>query len=203
MLFLTSNSLCTKTFVEKNWQLRHLACQLKQGAVIAYPTDTVYGLGCDPRQQNSLQRLIRLKHRSIDKGFILVAGNIELFTPFIHPLNDTEKNLIANTQSATTWIVPAKPQLSALLCGKHRFRKRRTLAIRVSKHPLIDILSQLLGAPLVSSSANISGKNICCNTIHIRKNFPKLDAIYATKQVLATGSSRIIDLKSKEILRKD
>ncbi len=113
------------------------------GGIIAYPTEAVFGLGCLANDEKSLQRLITLKGRSVDKGLILIASSLEQLEPYILPLNQKQKNTLLSRQShPVTWLVPAKSQTSNLLTGRHS-----SLAIRIIKHPPIEKFCQLIDLP--------------------------------------------------------
>ena len=125
---------------------------LHEGGIIAYPTEAVFGLGCDPDNDVALQRLLALKQRPAHKGLILVAANMEQLRPYLEPLADAVMQKIqASWPGPVTWLCPAKATVSTLLRGEHN-----TLAVRVSAHPVVQQLCQLYGKPLVSTSANIS-----------------------------------------------
>ena len=62
-----------------SWRVQQAAQAIRAGAVIAYPTEAVWGLGCDPWDEEAVERLLLLKGRSVDKGLILVADNIRQF----------------------------------------------------------------------------------------------------------------------------
>lgn len=129
------------------------------GGIIAYPTEAVYGLGCDPNNTAALERLVGIKKRAVSKGFILVASNFEQLQPFIAPLTETERQTVMKTwPGPVTWVVAAAEHTSMLLTGG-----RETLAVRISAHPVVRELCQTLGFALVSTSANLSGTTSITN----------------------------------------
>ena len=92
-----------------HWQLRQTAHVIQQGGIIAYPTEAVFGLGCDPLNPDAVLRLIALKQRSIDKGLVLIASTIEQLEPFMAPLETKQQEkLEASWPGPATWLVPAK-----------------------------------------------------------------------------------------------
>lgn len=130
------------------------ATAIQSGGIIAYPTEAIYGLGCDPDNQTSLQRLLDLKARDSNKGLILVASSWEQLDPFV----DLQDNaILARAQASwpgpVTWIMPASQRCTALLTGG-----RSTIAVRVSAHETVRTLCDQCGHALVSTSANISGE---------------------------------------------
>jgi len=128
---------------------------LKEGHVIAYPTESVYGLGCDPLNANAVANLLEIKRRPLGKGFILVASDFEQVQPFIEPippLNLTQ--VLSSWPGPTTWIFPASMEAPSWITGDHA----STIAIRISSHPIIKELCKQYGKPIISTSANIAGE---------------------------------------------
>jgi len=125
---------------------------VRRGGVIAYPTEAVYGLGCDPAQLAAVQRVLTLKQRPAHKGLILIAADFDQLAPYLLPLDSvTHARVMATWPGAVTWILPAQPHVSPLIRGEHD-----TLAVRVSAHPTCRALCLRLGHPLISTSANLS-----------------------------------------------
>lgn len=136
-------------------QLAQAVNAIKQGGVIAYPTEGVYGLGCDPFNEIALQKLLVIKQRAPEKGLICVGANVSQFKSLIDP-SLTEVVLqpaLKTWPGPYTWLIPARTGCSALLTGEHG-----TVAIRVSAHPIIQQLCLALNHPLTSTSANLSNK---------------------------------------------
>lgn len=133
--------------------IKTAATIIKDGGVIAYPTEAVYGLGCDPTNLAALQRLIDIKKRAVDKGLILIASNQMQLSPFIAiPDVQTRALMSEHWPGPVTLVVPSKPSTSPLLTGG-----RTTLAVRVSSHRVVQALCEACGHALVSTSANLSG----------------------------------------------
>ncbi len=131
-----------------------VAALLRLGAVIAYPTETVYGLGCLPERPAAIRRLLACKGRPADKGLILLAGAPEALQPWTAPLTDDDWARIADpTAPPTTWLVPAAAGVPALVRGRHP-----NVAVRISRHPLVAALTARLGRPIISTSANPAGQ---------------------------------------------
>lgn len=119
------------------------------GGVLAYPTEAVFGLGCLPFDEQAVRRILKLKQRSVHKGLILLAANIEQFSMFVD--FSKVKNLQHIHDSwpgPVTWLVSARYQVPYWLTGCHN-----TLAVRVSSCPTVQSLCEELG-PIVSTSAN-------------------------------------------------
>ena len=127
---------------------------LRAGGIVAYPTEAVWGLGCDPRNEGAIERLLALKGRPAEKGLILVAATFEQLHPFLQPLDaEWEAAVLATWPGPVTWVWPAEATVSPRLRGSHE-----TLAVRVSDHPLVVALCEAFGGPVVSTSANRSGE---------------------------------------------
>ena len=171
---------------------------LHEGGVLAYPTEAIFGLGCDPSNQVAIQHLLALKKRSSDKGLILMAANMQQLEPYILPLaNDLKQKILATWPGFITWIVPARTHISTSLTGK-----RRTLAVRVSDYSLCRQLCQKFGSAIVSTSANLSGLTPAITTDEVIQQFPQnLNAILDHPVQGRHCPSEIRDAKTGDILR--
>jgi L-threonylcarbamoyladenylate synthase len=128
---------------------------LHRGGVIAYPTEAVWGLGCDPFDEAAVLRLLALKQREVDKGVILVAGALEQFAALLDwDLLPTDRSeaVFATWPGPHTWIVPTTGRVPHWITGRHD-----GVAVRVSTHPIVVALCAAFGGPLVSTSANRAG----------------------------------------------
>jgi L-threonylcarbamoyladenylate synthase len=171
---------------------------LKNEKIIAYPTEGVYGLGCDPKSESALIALLTLKGRVPEKGFILIGSHLEQFSSYIAPLTKKEIKEISETEEVTTWLVPKGDSLSFLLCGSYP-----TVGIRVTTHPIAKALCEAFGRPLVSTSANVSGGSPARTAEEVKAQFQGSLLGYVVEG--AVGSlgkpSTLRDLKTREILR--
>jgi L-threonylcarbamoyladenylate synthase len=132
---------------------RSLAAFLRRGGVIAYPTESCYGLGCDPRNRKAVQRILKLKRRPQRKGLILIASRYRQVASYIRPLTPAEQaRLQQDGAQAVTYLMPAKPSCPRWLRGEHA-----TLAVRLTAHPFARALCRSVDSALVSTSANRSG----------------------------------------------
>ncbi|HEX4300042.1 MAG TPA: Sua5/YciO/YrdC/YwlC family protein [Gammaproteobacteria bacterium] len=149
------------------WSLRHAVETVSSGGVIAYPTESVYGLGCDPLEQAAVQRIFELKGRDASKGLILIASDIGQLLPFMAKLSDAIlQKLEASWPGPVTWVVPAAESLPSWLSGG-----RDTLAVRVTAHPVASALCRELDMALVSTSANRSGRPPVRTALAVRSLF--------------------------------
>lgn len=137
------------------------------GGIIAYPTEAVYGLGCDPLNAATVLRLLAVKRRPIDKGLILIASRFEQLRPFLAPLSPA---LLAKAQSSwpgpVTWLLPARPETPVWLRGSHE-----TIAVRITAHPVAAALCDAAGTALVSTSANRSTRPPARSALAVRVAF--------------------------------
>lgn len=128
---------------------------LKAGGVIAYPTEGLIGLGCDPLNQQALQCLLQIKQRSANKGMILIAADFEQLHPYVDLLPLTAEiklKMLRDWPGHVTWLLPAATGLPHYLTGEFD-----TVAVRVTPHPLVAELCRQFGGPITSTSANLSG----------------------------------------------
>ncbi len=132
---------------------RAIAAHLKRGGLIAYPTESCYGLGCDPRNRRAVLRLLKIKGRPQRKGLILIAGKFAQLAAYLQPLTPGQQNVLCRDGAqAITYLMPAKPSCPRWLRGAHD-----TLAVRITAHPVAAALCDALDMALVSTSANVSG----------------------------------------------
>ena len=133
---------------------RSLVAHLKRGGLIAYPTESCYGFGCDPRNRNAVLRLLRLKQRPQRKGLILIASHYHQVARYLQPLSSAEQaRLRQNGAQAVTNLMPVKPSCPRWLRGAHD-----TLAVRLTAHLFAKQLCRSANSALVSTSANLGGQ---------------------------------------------
>lgn len=181
------------------WQINRLGKQILQGAVIAYPTDTIWGFGCHPLDPDAVQRILNIKQRPVDKGLILLASSLVDLLPYLkNNLSDREKIRLGRiTEQPTTWLVEANPDCPFWLTGEFT-----TIAVRLTDHPFVRQLCDGIRAPLVSTSANRSGRPTVRNAIQARNQFSaELDFIVGGYTTARTRASKIITLSTDQVIR--
>lgn len=181
-----------------SFKLRYTANVAASGGIIAYPTEAVWGLGCDPDNPDAVLRLLRLKQRDWRKGLILVAASMAQFEPYLGALNAAQRQQLASTwPGPTTWLVPHSGTVARGICGEHT-----CLALRVSAHPGVATLCSLFGGPLVSTSANPDGLHPARDRLTARRYFGAAVDAYAPGAIGdAQRPTEIRDLLSGEIVR--
>ena len=136
-------------------QYRSIAAYLAHGGLIAYPTESCYGLGCDPANRAAVRRLLKLKQRPQKKGLILIASSYEQVARYLAPLSAEQQGRLREAgRQAITYLMPVRKFSPRWLRGEHD-----TLAVRLTAHDYARRLCKGVGSALVSTSANISGKH--------------------------------------------
>jgi len=183
-----------------------MARLLKQGGVIAYPTEAVWGLGCDPFNEQAVYRLLALKQREVKQGLILVAADVQQLAPFLRGISEQQRQqLMASWPGPVTWLVADNGKAPDWIRGQHS-----SVALRVVDHPIVVGLCRAFGGPLVSTSANPRGKRSARNRLDVHRYFHQettncaqygLDAIAPGLVGQRKHTSEIRDLTSGEIIR--
>ena len=172
---------------------------LSDGGVIAYPTEAVWGLGCDPFNESAVDKILRLKIRSIDKGLILVASDISHFDQLLAPLTEDKISLLESSwPGPTTWLIEDYNQVyPRWIKGKFS-----SVAVRVSNHQLIKELCDRYQSPIVSTSLNPAGKDPALNINQALAYFADdLDCVIDAQLGESIAPSRILSLDTLQVLR--
>ena len=174
---------------------------LRRGGIIAYPTEAVYGLGCDPFNYNTVAQLSTIKKRSMKKGFILIASEwkqVELLTEPIDPR--TLARVFETWPGPLTWTFPISKKAPDWVIGQHP-----TIAIRITAHPLAKLLCQRFGGPLISTSANQKGntpiRDIKILRMIFGKKIRKILEDPSDSSLLSKRPTQIRDVITGKILR--
>jgi L-threonylcarbamoyladenylate synthase len=133
---------------------RRIAAHLRRGGLIAYPTESCYGLGCAPDNRIAVQRLLKLKQRPQHKGLILIAASYRQVARYLQPLTSPQQQQLKTAGAkAITYLMPVLHSAPRWLRGDHD-----TLAVRLTAHRQAAQLCRGVGSALVSTSANRSGQ---------------------------------------------
>ena len=180
------------------WQLRLALKSLKSGGVIAYPTESVYGLGCDASNLTAIEHLLSIKRRSYKKGLIIIVSDIQQAYALLSPLTSAQiKQINQKSSRATTWLIRKSKELSPLLSGEHD-----KLAIRITTNPVAKKLCEMFEKPIISTSCNLNTKPTSTLVSSIRnKMLLKVDKIISGS-CCDQQPSQIVDLESGTIIRR-
>lgn len=181
-----------------SWHIKNTVRIIRAGGIVAYPTEAVYGLGCDPYNLDAVWRLIKLKRRALESGLILIASNLAQLQPFIDHMDEATKDkVLATWPGPVTWLLPAHRSVSPLLRGRHH-----TIAVRVTAHPIAAMLCDALGHALVSTSANLAERRPAKNTFEVRRTFgDKIDYLLPGRTGEQQHPSEIRDALTDKIVR--
>lgn len=178
-------------------KLREIKRHLRNGGVIAYPTESCYGFGCDPFNYLAINKIIHLKGRNKAKGMIVIAGDVNQLQKVINPLNENDKSQLTQYWPGFySIILPVRRQIPRNLIGAHR-----KIAVRVTRHKLVKQLTNSLNMPLVSTSANKSGHQSIRTYRECVRQFGNQVMVLSGTTNFAKKPSTIIDWESKKILR--
>ncbi|MBK1693584.1 tRNA threonylcarbamoyladenosine biosynthesis protein RimN [Chromatium weissei] len=145
--------------------LRRAVRVLRHGGVVAYPTEAVYGLGCDPWNALAVARVLEMKQRDSAKGLIVIAAEIAQLLPFIGALpTERQLEIVASWPGANTWLIPALSTTPRWLTGQFD-----TLAVRVTAHPVAAALCRSYGGAIVSTSANRAARRPARTALQLRR----------------------------------
>jgi L-threonylcarbamoyladenylate synthase len=143
------------------------AALLRAGGVLAYPTEAVYGLGCDPDNHAAFARIFAMKRRPPEQGVLLIAADMQQIEPWIGdaPAAALERARAA-WPGAHTFIFPRSPRVPEWVAGGHA-----GIALRVTAHAPSAALCRTFGGPIVSTSANRHGQPPAMSAVDIRAAF--------------------------------
>ena len=171
---------------------------LRNGGVIAYPTEAVFGLGCMPDDASAVARLLEIKQRSWRKGLLLIAADIEQVEAWAFlPDGELGRTVAESWPGPVTWALPARERVPPWISGG-----RGTVAMRVTDHPVARALCRRAGTPLVSTSANIGGRPPIRRLLVLRRQLGRaVDYIVPGALGDRQRPSLIRDAESGRILR--
>ena len=180
-------------------QLLNARDVIRDGGVVAYPTESCYGLGCHPKNYAAISKILALKQRSASKGLILIAYDITQLTSYFEVLpDDLVSKLSSSWPSSTTWLVPAASWVPSWLKGDSD-----KIAVRIPAHRLARQLCKYCGHALVSTSANPGGQRAARSSAQVNRIFSnKVDFVVDAKCGSASRPSTIIDLLTDQIIRQ-
>ena len=172
--------------------------QLHKGKIIAYPTEAVYGLGCDPHNEAAIRTLLHLKARSESAGFVLIASDFAQLLPWVAEVGpDLINKAMQSWPGPVTWLFPRAAHVADFVAGDHK-----TIAVRITAHEPSRALCEAFGSALISSSANTLSAEPARSVPEVEDYFgDQLGGILAGRLGAATQPSEIRDLLTGNIIR--
>ena len=125
--------------------------QLETGGVILYPTDTIWGLGCDATNERAIRRIFNIKNRSLNQPLVILVDSIEMLKEYVPQIHPRVETLLTLHERPLTIVHPQSQNLPQILKGDFS-----SIGIRVAKDPFCRALIAAFGKPIVSTSANKS-----------------------------------------------
>ncbi len=171
---------------------------LRQGEVIAYPTEAVFGLGCDPLNYEAVAKLLDMKGRPESAGLILIADDYSRFADFAGDIDEDRLKTAQNSwPGPVTWLFPKSAQVPGWISGEHD-----SVALRVTDHPETRQLCAAYGGAIVSTSANRSGSEPARSRAEVEAAFgPLIYGVLAGELGGLERPSEIRDVRTGETLR--
>lgn len=169
------------------FKIKNAVRHIKAGAVLAYPTEAVYGLGCDPLDEDAVMNLLGIKQRPIEKGLILIASSLEQLRPYLVLDQTIIERITPTWPGPVTWVIPTQPWVPKWLTGDHK-----SLAVRVTNYPIARDLCAQFGGPLVSTSANLSTRPAIKESRKLLKFFADDDIFIFHGRVGELGQETVI-----------
>lgn len=146
-----------------------LKIAFEKGGIFAYPTEAVFGLGCDPDNEQAVMKILALKQRPVEKGVILIASNYSQLLPYVKddaiPM-DRRTEIVSSWPGPNTWLLPKSDKAPDWITGGSPL-----IAVRVTAHPVVRALCDFLGKPLVSTSANLAGHEPARTVAEVEQEF--------------------------------
>ncbi|MBN3562023.1 Sua5/YciO/YrdC/YwlC family protein [Aliamphritea spongicola] len=183
----------------QDWHVRQAARAMHHGGVIAYPTEAVWGLGCDPYNLTAVQHLLAMKRRPMHKGLILVASDTEQIAPLLANLTEEQRQkVLATWPGPVTWVLPDPDDIiPSWIKGKHS-----SVAVRVSAHLGVKALCEAFDSFVVSTSANYASQEPARDKLKVNINF-RCDLAYVLPGELGSMAqpTQIRSLETDALLR--
>jgi len=179
------------------WKLRNAAKVIRHGGVIAYPTEAVFGLGCNPLDAAAVETICAIKNRALSKGLILIGATLEQLLPYCQLSIAQQKKINTATAKPVTWIVPVHPDCPPWINGHHS-----SIAIRLTRHKIAAQLCLQSNMALISTSANISGHMPARTALSVQRMFANdIDFIVHGDTNRLAKPSEIRDIITGKVIR--
>ena len=195
------------TRVGGRFGLARAVAVLRAGGVIAYPTEAVFGLGCNPWCEAALGRILAIKRRRLAKGLLLIGADGGHLEPFVRPdwMDWVERRLVRERRPSgppVTWLVPARAGVPGAVTGMRSGSNAR-VAVRVTDHPIAAELCRELGGAIVSTSANTAAAPPARRALEVRRRLGRqIDLVVPGPTGGHLRPSAIRDAESGRTLRE-
>jgi tRNA threonylcarbamoyl adenosine modification protein (Sua5/YciO/YrdC/YwlC family) len=166
---------------------------LKSGGVIIYPTDTVYGLGCDIFNKEAVERIYMIKNETETKLFSFLCSDLKDISKYAKVSNFAYKSMKKLIPGPYTFVLPAAREVP-----KKLWTKRKTVGIRVPDNEIARVLAAELGNPIISTSATTRKGELIFDPLEIRTVFNNSVDLMLSMGALSGNPSSIIDLSGDE-----
>lgn len=171
---------------------------LREGGIIAYPTEGVFGLGCDPFNETAVLRLLKIKQRSVKKGLILIAASWDQVKDLVKIELCKSCIIKPNNKNPVTWVFPATKKVPYWVSGKFD-----SVAIRVTVHPVAKTLCKKFGGSIISTSANLASGNPAKSVKQVAQQFiGAIDFIISGRVGNLNKPTEIRDVKTNKLIRE-
>ncbi len=170
-----------------------------KGEVFAYPTEAVYGLGCDPQNRFAVERILHMKDRPVEKGMILIASSFEQLSPYVELISLAEQRVTEIMQSwpgPVTWLLPKSEFTPDWISGESEL-----VAVRVTDHPVVKRMCDDIGSPIVSTSANPAGEEPARSAEQVKAYFGDALHVVCGKLGGLETPSKILNSLTLEMVR--
>lgn len=173
---------------------------LVDGEVIIYPTEAVWGIGCDPSNEAAVNKLLKLKQRPVEKGVILIAKDYSQVLPYVAddriPM-DKRADIFSRWPGPVTWLLPASDNAPKWITGGSEL-----IAVRVTTHPTVRRICEEFKGPIVSTSANITGQPTPSTVTELKQIFKDGVKSYVDETLGKTSQpSTIINGMTGQVIR--
>ncbi|MCK5134609.1 MAG: threonylcarbamoyl-AMP synthase [Bacteroidales bacterium] len=173
-------------------EARKAGDHIKNGRIILYPTDTIWGIGCDATDPGAVQKIYRIKQRSDRKSMLVLMDGPIMLSRYLDIVPEAALDIISSAEKPTTIIYPGARRLAQNLLGEDG-----SVGIRITSDPFCQLLIQVTGKPIVSTSANVSGEPAASSFREITANIrDQVDYLVDWRQdeITASSPSTIIKL---------
>ena len=172
---------------------------IRDGGVIAYPTEGVWGLGCDPDNAQAVSKILQIKSRPMQKGLILIGSELEHISLYLKGLRDKDFDAIVQSKGkGISWLIPNNANAKEIVSGG-----QATLVVRLTDHPVVTEICQAFSGAIVSTSANPSGQSPAISAEQVNNYFgDTLNMIVPGVLGGQNGPSEIRDIQTGKVLRE-